>query len=625
MQFKMKRLMLLGLLSPVLSLEGNVRGRRRAFGIDDYNLFVADSSAESLPTYKMTSTVNSVDDGSNLAPTGEVTIESTANETLIASSSGSAAFYAKESKTKNVNRTGSAKTRRDDMDYNLSGSQSKGLPKSLYPKGASKNSKSLKVPPPKVWSSKGSVAKKKHLIAKKSKKASKVRKSKKSKKSSFPTLSPSPTLSAAPSLRPFADMPAAKVPPTNKSLTIAPSSANIIQPSKQPSITVAPSSDNTTPSVVASPTSTTDVSLSPYTILYSLDLTRIPQDTEVDQVVSLTAEYLIQRFNETYPDVLAFETSLEAKRLTSPVEPFVMNYTSTATFRGEGFPTRETLDVSLSRAFTQEGKADYIILLQQQLDQSNIFATTSDISFILDASTDDDTSGNRTASVADANEIGRETVVAGAASATVAAAMIVFGAAVYLSRTQSESGEDTKQAFSGENSSMCHETVAETYAGTTVCTENDSFSINGLPEALNVLAEADDATQWTMQAMSVIADGDCKSVSPGEVVTDGDCESITPSEVEEVDFSVHCECESADEDDQTLSSSLPCDQQLETQCQFSAESNVCAMSTQLENAAYNSRILESSNQRQAISDKIGTRNDEDPRRVADLIKMFSRQ
>ena len=90
-------------------------------------------------------------------------------------------------------------------------------------------------------------------------------------------------------------------------------------------------------------------------------------------MVSLTAKYLDNQFKAAFPFMQELETELQDKRLVSPVKPFIMNYTSVASFSGNNRPTPKELEAALAQAFTQSGKTAYLELLQNQLAESNLF------------------------------------------------------------------------------------------------------------------------------------------------------------------------------------------------------------------------------------------------------------
>ena len=115
------------------------------------------------------------------------------------------------------------------------------------------------------------------------------------------------------------------------------------------------------------------VYLAPYSILYSLDISRIPLDTEVEEVGDVTDMYLDEYFKKLYPALDEFKLEIAGQTLVSPVEPYLINYTSSVHFKRDAPPASE-LELRLAQAFTNDGKIEYIDVLQRRLEQESIFS-----------------------------------------------------------------------------------------------------------------------------------------------------------------------------------------------------------------------------------------------------------
>jgi hypothetical protein len=182
-------------------------------------------------------------------------------------------------------------------------------------------------------------------------------------------------------------------PEANKKRLSASKAASKSRSIQAPSVSPAPSTPTTSsstlskpPTIASLPTGTvqagTLLSLDPYSISYSVAFTRIPLDREIDQVANLTKVYLNGYFHGLYPSLAKFTTSLEAKKFISPVAPFVITYKSSAIFLNSSEAhSLSALETALSDAFAGSHKDTYISLLTQKLDPANEFATTSDITF----------------------------------------------------------------------------------------------------------------------------------------------------------------------------------------------------------------------------------------------------
>jgi hypothetical protein len=146
-------------------------------------------------------------------------------------------------------------------------------------------------------------------------------------------------------------------------------------------------------SIIAPTTGGTNrVELSPYTLRYGFDQTRVPFAFEVDEVVVLTRMYLAKYFEIRYTNIMEFLTNSTGTAFTL-LQPFNINYTSAAVFstrQGKTnndkvslvVPPDEELDIVLIAAFTGQNLATYISQLND-LPPENIFRTTTNVTFAI--------------------------------------------------------------------------------------------------------------------------------------------------------------------------------------------------------------------------------------------------
>jgi hypothetical protein len=119
---------------------------------------------------------------------------------------------------------------------------------------------------------------------------------------------------------------------------------------------------------------------------------------EVDEVVAVTRMYLAEYFEIRYMDITEFVTNMTGTSFVLQ-QPFVINYTSVAVFNSVVndddsvdvvLPPVEELDIVLIAAFTTTNLASYIKLLQN-LPPDNIFHTTSNVTFMIEPVTSNNT------------------------------------------------------------------------------------------------------------------------------------------------------------------------------------------------------------------------------------------
>lgn len=127
--------------------------------------------------------------------------------------------------------------------------------------------------------------------------------------------------------------------------------------------------------------------LTPYTIGYQINQTSIPTLVDYTALESFTNKYLNMYFQAVFratPEII-FVSS--ATNITNSVfrlgEPVLVDYKTNITFSplSTVFPNQKALDLLLMSAFEGTNGAMYTSALRKGLDPSNIFSTTSAITF----------------------------------------------------------------------------------------------------------------------------------------------------------------------------------------------------------------------------------------------------
>jgi hypothetical protein len=126
--------------------------------------------------------------------------------------------------------------------------------------------------------------------------------------------------------------------------------------------------------------------LSPYSIFYQIEQTRIPSISEYAELSAFTAAYLNDYFSSIYVDMATvFLTSItnisgSEFRLGQPVR---VDYNTTTVFglQSQIIPNLTELDATLASAFEGNNGEIFAAAVTAGLDPANIFSTTSSISF----------------------------------------------------------------------------------------------------------------------------------------------------------------------------------------------------------------------------------------------------
>jgi len=250
------------------------------------------------------------------------------------------------------------------------------------------------------------------------------------------------------------------------------------------------------------------IAVAPYQLRYVFEQTEIPSTSDIDEVETLTAAYLISYVNARYSQLTAFETEVTGDRFIL-LMPYEMNYTSTAVFPSfaTDIPTAAELDLVVMSAFEGNNQGVYIDLLSR-LPSTNIFSTTTEALFDLAVARSaeeedrifeegDTKSGNNKSSSSSSSSSGGPSKVAIGAAAAGAGAIVALAIAGAQLRHRSNGGEGIVGVRGGGTSSRGN--------------SNHRSSVL-LDKGSNVVAETSTVAGNTYQADSTIY-GDESTVS----------------------------------------------------------------------------------------------------------------
>ena len=125
--------------------------------------------------------------------------------------------------------------------------------------------------------------------------------------------------------------------------------------------------------------------LSPYLILYNVTNDTVPFTSDYIAVVNLTDVYLRDYFIKIFSGVnfatLDFFETMAVNAEYRRGEPIQMEYNSTAFFDTDSLniPSTLDLDVLLKQAFQGQNGENYTLLLQDYLNETNPFSTTTSV------------------------------------------------------------------------------------------------------------------------------------------------------------------------------------------------------------------------------------------------------
>lgn len=203
-------------------------------------------------------------------------------------------------------------------------------------------------------------------------------------------------------------------------------------------------SPNSTPAPTLTP-----VSISPFTILYTIEQFRLPLASEYVSVANLTANYLNEYFRANFQETSLVDFVIADTMMTDNNfqfgQPVEIDYRTQLTFASASFiPSTEEFDELLASAFRDDNLAIYISLLNS-LPISNIFQTTSLVTF------EGSTSATVPATSADSAARAAGIAVAAGAGALI---FIIAGVVMYRRKEREEVGkcldEDGQMTVAGD-------------------------------------------------------------------------------------------------------------------------------------------------------------------------------
>jgi hypothetical protein len=215
------------------------------------------------------------------------------------------------------------------------------------------------------------------------------------------------------------------------------------------------------------------VRLTPYSLRYVFNQTRVPKDFEVTDVVVVTQMYLADFFETSLPDIMEFRTNATGNAFVL-LQPFLLNYTSTAIFEitsksAGAVPPVAELDLLLNSAFVGQNLGTYIGLLQD-LPPENIFRTTSNVSFTTYSTEKNDTTKSETKNEdkngRDSTDSGNAKRTGGIVAGTSIFLLLVLSVGTYYHKAKRESPPIRRMGISKQDpdNDEAHMTIAgDTY------------------------------------------------------------------------------------------------------------------------------------------------------------------
>jgi hypothetical protein len=270
--------------------------------------------------------------------------------------------------------------------------------------------------------------------------------------------------------------------PSNPTInTFAPSTLGVstkpTKPTKPTIDTTAPSTINSTaaPSTISSmaPGSTAAPGgadstrmTTPFTISYTLDLFRVPSDTDYTGVTALTGTFLETYFKQYFSNVTTvhFTTSVTSRMgetFNGPTQPLSVEYNSTLSFKSDSasIPTTSELDRLVANAFAASGGQALYLTQLRALTINNLFQSTTAITFAQGVTKAASPSGNGSAISGSLSAA----TTAGLAVAAGAGAFILLAAGIMVVRRR---GGDEREQLGKYTDGDGHMTVSgDTYTG----------------------------------------------------------------------------------------------------------------------------------------------------------------
>jgi hypothetical protein len=208
-------------------------------------------------------------------------------------------------------------------------------------------------------------------------------------------------------------------------------------PAPVPSGTTSPSSLPVSTPVPTFPPDEPDivVVLSPYLVFYQIEQTRIPTMEDFAQLSAFTENYLnsnfVSIFSGTETTFVISTTNITGSefRLGQPVR---VDYNTTVTFgfQSSTVPTLDELNALLAGTFEGTNGEAYAAAVSTGLDTSNIFSTTTSVSF-------------QVAPSADANENAAARITAISVVTTLAVLALAFTAVIHRRREYEKMGRES--------------------------------------------------------------------------------------------------------------------------------------------------------------------------------------
>ncbi|GKY91787.1 hypothetical protein MPSEU_000150400 [Mayamaea pseudoterrestris] len=261
-------------------------------------------------------------------------------------------------------------------------------------------------------------------------------------------------------------------PTTNIPMPSTPTAAT--SPSTVPTLagldTVVPSSISTTePSSGSAPTSSEagPIAATPYRLSYTLELRRIPIDTDYVGVTEITDSFVNEQMARNFPNGSAVKflysnTTRDSFSFVGPNEPVNITFTTEVTIdpASDTSPTVDELDALLLQAFSNPELDTYLADLAA-LPASNIFQTTTAVAFeTIPATTVTDASDGSVFETMSAATIG-------GIAAAGAGILIVLAGTIFALRKSGDSDSDGHDAIKFVDIAGGVTVTDDTYAGST--------------------------------------------------------------------------------------------------------------------------------------------------------------
>ncbi|GKY92887.1 hypothetical protein MPSEU_000257800 [Mayamaea pseudoterrestris] len=142
------------------------------------------------------------------------------------------------------------------------------------------------------------------------------------------------------------------------------------------------------PSSASEPSETGPIAATPYQLSYTLELDRIPIDTDYTGVTDVTDNFVKEQMAQYFQNgssvqFLYSNTTRDSFSFVGPNEPVNITFTTEVTVdpSSDTRPTVDELDALLEEAFSASGELDTYLANLAALPPSNIFQTTTAVEF----------------------------------------------------------------------------------------------------------------------------------------------------------------------------------------------------------------------------------------------------